>query len=180
MKELLELYITFFKIGAFTVGGGYAMLPLIEKEFVERRGWATSEEITNYYAIGQCTPGVIIINTVTFLGYKRRGIAGAIFSTAGVVTPSVICIGIIASFISNFTDLAIVQHAFSGIRVCVTVLIISTVFKFIKGTVKNVYSALLFLASLLISLILDPSPVLIIVIAAIIGFFFPCGGGEGE
>ena len=99
MKELLELYITFFKIGAFTIGGGYAMLPIIEKEFVERRGWVTSEDITNYYAIGQCTPGVIIINTVTFLGYKRKGVLGAIFSTAGMVTPSVICIGIIASFI---------------------------------------------------------------------------------
>ena len=88
MKDLLELYLTFFKIGAFTFGGGYSMMPMIQKEIVEKHKWATDEEVLNYYAVGQCTPGVIAVNTSTFIGYKRRGVLGGFVATAGMITPS--------------------------------------------------------------------------------------------
>lgn len=179
MKELLDLYFTFFKIGAFTVGGGYAMLPLIQKEFVEIRGWAKTEEIANYYAIGQCTPGVIIINTVTFLGYKRKGIPGAIFATAGMVTPSVIIMGIIATYLYNFSDIPAVQQAFAAIRVCVGVLIFNTVFKFMKNSVRNLYSAIFFISVFIASYFFNVSPSIAVILCGVIGFFLPCRKFKG-
>ena len=104
MNELLSLFLTFARIGGLTFGGGYAMLPMLQKEVVEAKQWATEEELMDYYAIGQCTPGIIAINTATFIGYKRKGLAGALFATYGVVAPSWVIIMIIAAFISNFAD----------------------------------------------------------------------------
>ena len=114
MKQLLELYRAFIKIGAVTFGGGYAMLPIIQRDIVEKRGWATKEEIADYYAIGQCTPGIIAINTATFVGYKQKGVAGGIVATLGFVTPALFIITIIAALLSNFAHLPIVQNAFAG------------------------------------------------------------------
>ena len=102
MKEYIDLVVTFFKIGIMTFGGGYAMLPMIQREVVEKRGWATEEEILNYYAIGQCTPGVIAVNTATFIGDKRKGILGGFLATLGVVMPSLIIISVIAAVLNNF------------------------------------------------------------------------------
>ena len=102
MKEYLELVVTFFKIGIMTFGGGYAMLPMIQREVVEKRGWATEEEILNYYAIGQCTPGVIAVNTATFIGDSRKGVLGGFLATLGVVLPSLILISVIAAVLNNF------------------------------------------------------------------------------
>ena len=114
MKELFDLFWTFCKIGALTFGGGYAMLPLIQREIVENKKWSTEKEILDYYAVGQCTPGVIAVNTATFIGYKLRGIIGGIVATLGVIFPSIVIILIIATFLQNFADLAIVQSAFAG------------------------------------------------------------------
>ena len=122
MKELFDLFWTFCKIGALTFGGGYAMLPLIQREIVENKKWSTEKEILDYYAVGQCTPGVIAVNTATFIGYKLRGIIGGIVATLGVIFPSIVIILIIATFLQNFADLAIVQSAFAGIRVAVVAL----------------------------------------------------------
>ena len=137
MKIYLELFWAFFQIGALTFGGGYAMLPMIQKEIVEKHHWATDDEIIDYFAIGQLTPGVIAVNTATFVGYKTKGILGGIFATLGVVTPSVIIITVIAAFLKNFMDYEIVQHAFSGIRVAVCVLISIAIMKLAKKNIKN-------------------------------------------
>lgn len=173
MKELLRLYFTFAKIGAFTFGGGYAMLPLLQKEAVEKNNWVTEEELMDYYAIGQCIPGIIATNTATFIGHKQRGIPGAAAATLGMITPSYIIISIIAAFIQNFADLPIVQHAFSGIRIAVCVLILSAVIKMGKGCIKTAPCFLLFCLAVLVLLLFSPSPAVVIAGAALLGLFFP-------
>ena len=144
MKEYWELFYSFAKIGAFTFGGGYAMLPLIQREVVEKKHWATEEEIMDYYAVGQCTPGIIAVNTATFIGYYKKGIIGGIFATLGVIFPSIVIILLIASLLQNFSDLAIVQHALGGIRVAVCVLVLNAVIKLFKSGVKDFTSTLIF------------------------------------
>ncbi len=171
MKELLNLFWTFFKIGLTTFGGGYAMLPILEREIVEKREWATSEELANYYAIGQCTPGVISVNTATFIGYKKRGIVGGIVATLGVITPSVIIILLIANLISGFADYPLTQHIFSGIKICVSALIISAILKLWKSGIKDKYTFAIFLLMLLLSTVFKLSPVVLILIAGILGLF---------
>ena len=135
MKKLRTFFMAFFRIGLFTFGGGYAILPMLEREIVEKYGWATREELLDYFAIGQCTPGVIAVNTATLVGYKMRGVWGAIAATAGVVTPSLIIITIIAAVLSNFADTPAVIHAFAGIRVAVSALLASAVYKLFKSNV---------------------------------------------
>ena len=137
MKTLIDLFFTFCRIGGLTFGGGYAMLPIIQKEIVEEKKWATEEEVLDYYAVGQCTPGIIAVNTATFIGYKVHGIIGAIVATLGVVFPSLIIITIIAALLKNFANYSIVQHAFSGIRVVVIALIVSAILKLAKTSIKT-------------------------------------------
>lgn len=177
MKELLDLFLTFARIGGLTFGGGYAMLPIIQKEVVEKRKWATEEEVADYYAIGQCTPGVIAVNTATFIGYKNKGMIGGIIATLGVVFPSLIIISIIAMFISNFADLEVVKYAFSGIRVCVCVLIINAVIKLGKTSIIDTVSFLIFLAVFIASAFFSISPILAVVISGIIGWSVKFIGG---
>lgn len=169
MKELLDLFFTFARIGGLTFGGGYAMLPMLQKEVVEKRGWATNEELMDYYAIGQCTPGIIAVNTATFIGNKTRGVLGGITATLGVVFPSLIIITIIAAFISNFAELAIVKHAFAGIRVCVFVLILNAVVKLGQSSIKDAVTLGIFLLVLVGSLLLDVSPIVFVLFAAVVG-----------
>lgn len=159
----------FFRIGGFTFGGGYAMLPAIQKEFVEQRNWATGEEILDYYAIGQCTPGIIAVNTATFIGYKRKGIAGGIVATLGMVAPSLLIITTIATFFQHFQDIKIVQHAFGGIRVVVAALIVSTVINMASKSIKNWMGIILFVLAFFAVAILRTSPIIVIVISAITG-----------
>ena len=116
MNEYLDLFGTFAKVGVMTFGGGYAMLPILQREVVEHKGWATEEELMDYFAIGQCTPGVIAVNTATFIGQKHRGWLGGIVATLGVVFPSLVIISILAGLITNFSHLAWVQNAFYGLR----------------------------------------------------------------
>lgn len=169
MKELLQLYGIFFKMGSFTFGGGYAMLPIIQKEIVEKRGWATDEEVLDYYAIGQSTPGIIAVNTATFIGYNQKGILGGIFATLGIVSPSIVIITIIAIFFENFQDYVLVQHALAGVRVVVAALIINTVIKMYKDSVTDWLSIVLFVASFLILVLFDITPIIVIIISAIVG-----------
>ena len=169
MKELIELFVVFAKMGCLTFGGGYAMLPLLQQEIVEKRHWATDEEIADYYAIGQCTPGVIAVNTSTFIGHKRKGVLGGIISTLGFVFPSFIIITIIAAFINNFSELTIVKNAFAGIKVCVCVLILNAVLKLLKTSVKDKVTAVIFVIVFALMLILDVSPVIFILISSLAG-----------
>ena len=137
MKVPWELFWTFAKMGVMTFGGGYAMLPILQREVVENKRWVTEEEIMDYYAIGQCTPGIIAVNTATFIGQKIRGIAGGIVATLGLVFPSVVIISILAGLITNFSHLVWVQNAFAGIQVCVCVLIFNAVVKLLKKSVVD-------------------------------------------
>ena len=170
MKELFDLFWTFCKIGALTFGGGYAMLPLIQREIVENKKWSTEKEILDYYAVGQCTPGVIAVNTATFIGYKLRGIIGGIVATLGVIFPSIVIILIIADFLQNFADLAIVQSAFAGIRVAVVALIITTVVKLIKSSIKDYLGVIIAIIAFVISAFIGLSPVYVVIAAALTGF----------
>ena len=169
MKELMNLFWTFCRIGGLTFGGGYAMLPMLQKEVVETHKWATEQELLDYYAVGQATPGVIAVNTATFIGYKEKGILGAIFATSGVVFPSLAIIMSIAGFIDSFSDSNIVQHAFSGIRVAVGVLILNALVKLVKGSVKDILGIILFVATFIISIFFNISVVYIVVASALIG-----------
>ena len=169
MNEYLDLFGTFAKVGVMTFGGGYAMLPILQREVVEHKGWATEEELMDYFAIGQCTPGVIAVNTATFVGQKQAGVWGGIFATLGVVFPSLVIIMIIAAFIQNFAHLPAVQNAFAGIRVCVCVLIFNAVLKLWKSAVKDVWGLLIFLAVLAASLLTSLSPVWYVLAAGVAG-----------
>lgn len=170
MKELFDLFWTFCKIGALTFGGGYAMLPLIQREIVENKKWSTEKEILDYYAVGQCTPGVIAVNTATFIGYKLKGIIGGIVATLGVIFPSIVIILIIATFLQNFADLDIVQSAFAGIRVAVVALIITTVVKLIKSSIKDYLGVIIAIIAFVISAFIGLSPVYVVIAAALTGF----------
>lgn len=172
MREILDLFLTFAKMGAVTFGGGYAMLPILQKEIVEKRSWATEDELLDYYAIGQCTPGIIAINTATFIGYKNKGIPGGIAATLGVAFPSVVIIMIIAAFIQNFADYDVVKYAFCGIRVCVCVLIFDAVLKLWKKAVVDKLTLALFLAVLALAGFTSLPVTVLVVLSGIAGIAF--------
>lgn len=169
MKKYIDMFLAFAKVGVMTFGGGYAMLPILQREIVEARHWATEEELSDYFAIGQCTPGVIAVNTATFVGQKLGGIFGGIFCTLGVVFPSLVIITVIAALISNFADISMVAHAFAGIRVCVCVLILNAVVKLWKKTVVDKVTLVIFLAVLVLAVFTDLSPVVFVLLSAIAG-----------
>ncbi|MBC5629050.1 chromate transporter [Clostridium sp. NSJ-6] len=169
MKQLLDLFFTFARIGGLTFGGGYAMLPILQREVVEKRKWVTNEEIMDYYAIGQCTPGIIAVNTATFIGQKCAGNIGGIVATLGVVFPSLIIITLIAAFLQNFADLAIVKNAFAGIRICVSVLIINAVIKLWKSSVIDIATTIIFFVIFIAAIFTDLSPIVFVLFAGIAG-----------
>lgn len=169
MKELVQLFCAWFKMGLFTFGGGYAMLPMIQKEVIEKYHWATEDEVMDYYAIGQCTPGIIAVNTATFIGYKVKGVVGGIVATLGVVCPSVIIISIIAACLTNFQDIPIVQHALAGIRISVCVLMAVSIFNLAKKSVNTLFGIVLCLAGFIFSYFTNVSIVLLVIIAGVCG-----------
>lgn len=177
MPILLDLFLTFAKVGVMTFGGGYAMLPILQREVVETKGWATEEELMDYFAIGQCTPGIIAVNTATFIGQKYKGIPGAICTTLGVVFPSLVIITLLASMIEAFSHLGWVQNAFGGIRVCVCVLIANAVVKLYKKAIVDKWTLAIFLAVALGSYFLEVSPVVFVILAAAAGIVLQCQGG---
>ncbi|MEG0806307.1 MAG: chromate transporter [Lachnospiraceae bacterium] len=169
MKELATLFISFFRIGILTFGGGMAMLPMLQAEVVDKHRWATEEELLNYYAVGQCTPGIIAVNTATFIGFKEKGIIGGITATLGVICPSMIIITLIAGVLTNFCDIAWVQSAFGGIRVAVCALVLNSIIKLWKAGVKNIFGILMFLLAFLSSGVLGISSVWVVIAAICIG-----------
>lgn len=175
MKELLSLFWVFAQMGAVTFGGGYAMLPIIQREVVEKRGWATEEEVMDYYAIGQCTPGIIAVNTSTFIGYKLKGVLGGIVATLGFVFPSLIIITIIAAFLRNFAHIAAVGHAFNGIRACVCALILDAVIKLGKKSVVDWRCLVICGIVLILSMFTPVSPAVLVVGAGVLGVLIQTG-----
>lgn len=169
MKVLVDLYVSWFKMGLFTFGGGYAMLPMIQKEVIEKHHWATEEEVMDYYAIGQCTPGIIAVNTATFVGYYQKGVIGGIAATLGVISPSIIIISLIASVLSNFAEITIVQNALAGIRVAVCFLMGTSILKLWKSSVKDITGIVIFVIALLLAYFANVSVVIIVVLAGVAG-----------
>lgn len=169
MNIFVDLFLTFAKIGGITFGGGAAMLPMFQREVVENKHWATEEEMVDYYAIGQCTPGIIAVNTATLIGRKQAGIAGAIVATLGMVFPSLVIITALATLIQNYSHIAWVKHAFAGIRVCVCVLIFNAVIKLGKKSLIDLPTKIIFALVLIASVILNVSPIAFIVLAALAG-----------
>ena len=162
MNLYFELFWTFAKIGVCTFGGGYAMLPILQRELVEKRNWTTEAEMSDYFAIGQCTPGIIAVNTATFVGHKLKGPVGGVVATLGLVFPCLVIIMLIAAFLQNFAELPVVIHAFNGVRACVCALILSSVLKLRKSTVVDVPTVIIFV---------------VVAVLAVVGNFvtFPAG-----
>ena len=171
VNPYLDLFVTFAKVGGLTFGGGYAMLPILQREVVENRHWISEDELTDIYAVGQCTPGVIAVNTATFVGYRVKGVFGGVVATLGVVFPSLVIITLIAAFLRTFADIPFVKHAFAGIRVVVTVMVLNTVVKLFKSSVlhKPVWVWILFLAVLIASFFFGISSPLLVICAGIVG-----------
>lgn len=169
MNRYFDLFVTFAKVGVMTFGGGYAMIPILEREVVDKKNFAASEELMDYYAVGQCTPGIIAVNTATFIGQKVAGNLGGVIATLGVVFPSLVIISVIAGILTNFADLAIVQNAFAGVRVCVCVLVFNAVVKLWKGAVADKGALALFAVIFALSIFLDITPVVYVIFAAIAG-----------
>ncbi len=178
MKLLWDLYVSWFKMGLFTFGGGYAMLPMIQKEVIDRHHWATEDEIMDYYAIGQVTPGIISVNTATFVGYKLKGIIGGIVATLGVISPSFIIISLIASLISNFSEIPVVQHALRGIQVAVCVLMFVAIEKLYKKGVRNTAGIIIFAAAFILSYFTNISTMILVIFAGAAGYAVTCYQGK--
>ena len=166
---LWKLYLMFLKIGSLMIGGGYSMLPLLIRELVERHKIITEDELTDYMAVAQCTPGVIAINTATFVGYKVRRVPGAIIASLGVITVPMILITLIAAVLKELMQYPIVGHIFAGVRLAVCALITASVYKLFKKSVSNVTTFALFLLAFLFVAVGGVSPVFIVLGAAITG-----------
>ena len=171
MKVLAQLFFSFFKTGLFTFGGGYAMLPLLKEETVEKRGWLKEDELINYYSLGQCTPGIIAVNVATLCGYKLRKSLGAIVATTALVLPSLIIIILIASLLKQVMHFAALQHILGGIKIGVTALLCSIVYDLCKKTytqsTRKIFPLCLFVLSLILLLCFHLSAVVIILCAFI-------------
>ena len=178
MNIYLDLFFTFAKVGVMTFGGGYAMLPILQREVVDNKHWVTEEELMDYFAIGQCTPGVIAVNTATFVGQKNKGIFGGILATLGVVFPSIVIISLLAGVIEAFSHVSMVQHAFGGIRVCVCVLILNAVLKLYKKAIVDIFTLLIFLIVVIGSCFTAISPVVFVLLAAVAGIILKTMGGK--
>ena len=175
MKEinmLWQLYWAFLRIGGLTFGGGLTMLPMLKYELVEKKNWITEEELVDCYAIGQCTPGIIAVNTATFVGYKKKGVAGGIFSTLGMVTPSLVIIMLVAACLENFMDNVWLQHALMGVRGIVCALMLNTVITLARKSLVDGFCCVVCGIVLLICLLTDVPTILIVVISAICGIIF--------
>lgn len=178
LSELWTLYTLFFKMGAVTFGGGLAMLPILESELTEKRDWLTEEELLDYYAIGQSTPGIIAVNVATFVGYKRAGVMGGIVSTAGMVSPSIIIISFIAAFIANFTEITWVQSALKGINVAVCVLLLNSLIKLKKKSIVDSVTLCIAVVSFVLVAFLEFKTYICIIFSALIGIIVTKWRGE--
>ncbi|MDR1618569.1 MAG: chromate transporter [Treponema sp.] len=179
MKEYLDLLLTFAKIGCFTFGGGYAMVPVVERELIRGKGWTTMEEVMDYYTIAQVTPGIIAVNLSTFIGYKRKGPLGGIVSTLGFLLPGVGLMALVSAFVVRFAEYPALRHVFTGLRAAVGALVLDTVIKLLKGFFRDGKAMVIFIAALALSILFSASPALIVAGAGIAGFFlYGRGGGR--
>ncbi len=169
MKKLLRIYWVFAQMGACCFGGGYAMLSLLQRVLVDQYGWTTEEELMDYYAIGQCTPGIIAVNTSTFIGHKLAGIPGSIVATLGFISPSIVIITVIAAFLQSFASNPYVAHALAGIRICVCALILDAVLKLMKKSVKDKLSWAIFLVVLALAFFTELPTVALVLGAGVVG-----------
>ena len=177
MKELFSLYATFFRIGGLTFGGGLTMLPMLTHELVEKKKWVTEDELLDYYAVGQCTPGIIAVNTATFVGYKRKGVVGGIFATLGMVSPSLIIVSILAVFLDAWMSNVWVSHAVNGIKIVVCALMLNTVVTMAKKSIVNGLCGGLAAVAFLLATFTPVATVLIVVLAGIFGIILYKTGG---
>lgn len=181
-KEYVTLFLTFFKIGAFTFGGGYAMIPLVQKEVVDNHKWVTEEDILDVIAIAESTPGPIAVNAATFVGYKFGGFFGAFLGTMGVVLPSFLIIALLSSVISKVQDYKVVQYAFYGIRAGVLALIVKAMINMYKKCPKNGVAYFIFAFSFILVAILNIKAIYVLILCALIGLtaFFVVRGKEAK
>ncbi len=166
---LFELFIVFARISALTIGGGYVMFPLMKRDVVDSKGWLTDEQMVDFYALGQSIPGIIAMNTATLIGYRKRGIPGAVVSATGMAAPSVIVILIIAAFLTPYFDHLWVQKAFAGIRAAVVGMIVTAVWQVGKKAVNSVSKGIIAVGSFLAVIGLGAHPVLMIVTGGLLG-----------
>ena len=180
MQILCQLYSSFFRIGILTFGGGYAMLPMLTREVVEKHQWATEADLMDYYVIAQCTPGVIAVNTATFVGTRVAGNTGGIAATLGVVSPSYLIICIIAAFLRQFSHLEVVQHAFAGISIAVCAMVLNAVWKLISKSAVDRLTASVLVLTAFVTILFGISPVWIVVAASCIGILAKRGEKKGD
>lgn len=182
MKEYFELYWAFFRIGGLTFGGGLSMLPMLKYELVEKKNWVSEEQLLDCYAVGQCTPGIIAVNTATYVGYLKKGLAGAIWGTAGMISPSILIITTLCLFLNNFLDNVWVQHALMGIRGVVCALMLNTVISLAKKSLVSKMCVVIGVAAMILAMFTDVPTVLIVVMAAIVGIIYEKvkGGAKHE
>lgn len=171
MNKLLKLYFTFFKIGLFTFGGGYAMLPLLEREVVEKHKWTSRDNIYDYYAIGQVTPGIIAINTATFIGYKLNKLKGIFAAVTGLLTPSFVIITLIANTLEKYRQIPVVEHAFNGIRLAVVALVLKSVYSIFKNVGFKYDKILIFILSFALIYIVKLSPATVVMALGVFSLF---------
>lgn len=169
MKKIFKIFLVFFKIGSFTFGGGYAMLPIIKRELVDNLNWITEADIYNYYAIGQSTPGIIAVNTATMTGYSLSGIKGALAATTGFILPSFFIITFIATFFKRFQEISTFQHAFTAVQIAVVALIIDIVIKMWQKSDQSQTSLVITLTAFILLTVFDISPVFVILASALSG-----------
>lgn len=167
--DFLDLFITFFRIGILTFGGGLTMLPLLKYELVDTKKWISEERLLDCYAIGQCTPGIIAVNTATYVGYLKKGVFGGIFATLGMVSPSVIIITVVALFLQNFMEVAIIQHALMGIRGAVCALMLNTVVSLAKKSLISKSAIVICAVTLLLALFTEVPTIMLIILAGVSG-----------
>ena len=182
MKEYLELYWAFFRIGGLTFGGGLSMLPMLKYELVEKKNWVSEEQLLDCYAVGQCTPGIIAVNTATYVGYLKKGLSGAIWGTAGMISPSILIITTLCLFLNNFMDNVWVQHALMGIKGVVCALMLNTVISLAKKSLVSPLCVVIGIVATILAMFTDVPTVLIVVVAAIVGIIYEKikGGAKHE
>ncbi len=170
MNQYLKLFLTFAKVGVTTFGGGYAMLPVFQRELVDHHGWITEGDLNDYFAVAQCTPGVIAVNTATFTGYRVAGNLGGIVATLGLCVPSIAIIVIVAAFLSNFAEIPAVGYALAGIRACVCAIMIPVGIRLARNSIIDWVSGLIFIATVVLAAFVGLSPVIVVIFAGVCGY----------
>lgn len=169
MKQILQIYLSFLRIGCLAFGGGYSTLPLMQQEIVRKKKWIAEQELVDFYALSQCIPGVIAVNTATFIGYRQKKIWGSIAATLGVITPSLIFMLTLAILLKNFAHIPIVKHALSGIRISVCVIIINAIIQMWKTAVVDLLSACIFFVTGIFCITLHGMTIYFLLFAALLG-----------